>query len=164
MKAYKITADQVLNSTEREYNPSVWAENVKRYTQYEDACFYVAKGSENGYSYDRYFVEYTIPEGIRFFKSFDYSASLTSYPFARVDIFPINAEGKHFGDIVTEANGDQDKIAEGFKTIKDDYFIISRSGFWTPEGKEVFIPNTKQGREVLIEKSAHGVVFTNEGL
>lgn len=163
MKAYKLTTEEILNSEGRNYNPSIWEREVNAMNKYEDVKFYVAKGNENGYDYDRYFVEYTLPDGIRFFKSFGYSASLTNSPFARVDIFPITREGKTIGDILKEVGTDYDKVKELAKDLNDNYVSISKGGFFTEDGEEVYIGRSKEARQWMAERSKHGLSFTTEG-
>lgn len=74
MKAIILTADEIRNSSGRNYNPQVWDSKIERMiTNYKDVVFYLVE-KDDVYGYDRYFVEYTSPEGLRLFSSFGYSA------------------------------------------------------------------------------------------
>jgi hypothetical protein len=69
------------NDDGREYNPAIWERNVDSMMKYGRVEFYkVAKG--DGYDYDRHFVVYTLPEGLRLMNTFSYSSGLSSGGFA----------------------------------------------------------------------------------
>jgi hypothetical protein len=95
MKATIITTEDLRNCDGRDYNPQVWETNINRMTQnYKDVVFYhVPKG--DGYDYDRYYVEYTLPEGLRLFSDFGYGGSLTSGGFYRLDKNEVTADGRN---------------------------------------------------------------------
>lgn len=81
MKAIRLTAEQMKKDDGREYHPHIWEEGVKRMMKYKNVEFFkVAKG--DGYDYDRHFVAYTLPEGLRLFKRFGYSDSISNGGFA----------------------------------------------------------------------------------
>lgn len=137
MKAQKLSEEQVLNHSHREYNPSAWTKVVERYRKYSDVEFYLAEGKDNGYGYDQFFVVYTLPSGIRFLNALSYSSMLSNSPFGRADIF-----------------------ADG-----DGYYTLSRGCFYDQDGKAVYIANTTNGREFMAERSTkYGLVFTTQGL
>jgi hypothetical protein len=82
LRAIRMTAEQVKQDNAREYNPSTWEANVDRYSKYKDVQFYkVEKG--NGYDYSRFFVVYTLDEGVRLMNTFSYSSSITNGGFYR---------------------------------------------------------------------------------
>ena len=73
MIAKILTADEIRQSEGRNYNPQVWDSNIDRMlNSYKDVVFYKVD-KDNLYSYDRYFVEYTLDEGLRLFGRFSYS-------------------------------------------------------------------------------------------
>lgn len=81
MRAIRLTAEQMKKDDGREYNPAIWEENVNDYMAYKDVQFFkVAKG--DGYEYDRHFVVYTLPEGLRLMRRFSYSDGISSGGFA----------------------------------------------------------------------------------
>jgi hypothetical protein len=70
---------------------------------YKDVVFYhVPKG--DGYDYDRYYVEYTLPEGLRLFSDFGYSGRLTSGGFYRLDKFEVTTDGLTHRDLMELLN------------------------------------------------------------
>lgn len=80
MMATKMTAEQVKADAKREYNPSSWERMVDGYQKYGDVEFYkVDEG--NGYDYSRFFVVYTLAEGLRLLGSLSYSSAITSGGF-----------------------------------------------------------------------------------
>lgn len=93
MKAIRLTAEQMKKDDGREYNPHIWEREVERMTKYKNVEFFkVAKG--DGYEYDRHFVAYTLPEGLRLFGRFGYSSSITNGGFAEALImeFRLNSD------------------------------------------------------------------------
>jgi hypothetical protein len=100
MKATIITTDEIRNSETRNYNPQIWDSNINRMVErYKDVVFYhVPKG--DGYDYDRYYVEYTLPDGLRLFSDFGYGSSLTSGGFYRLDKNEVTADGRTHSDLL----------------------------------------------------------------
>lgn len=92
--ATRMTAEQVKAHSARNYNARLWEENVDRLTsKYSDVEFYLADKSEH-FTYDRFFVIYTLPEGLRLMNTFSYSGGITSggfYKFIAYD-FELNAD------------------------------------------------------------------------
>jgi len=150
MKATKITAEQLRNDDGREYNPQIWEQRVHSYSNYNDVQFYkVEKG--NGYEYCRYFVVYTLPEGLRILNSFGYSSSLTSGGFQEAIITDASYEMVDGKLIITE-------FAEG------EVEITGRK-FRGNDGGEYWINTSKEAREWMIERTnKFGSIFTKEGV
>ena len=132
MKAIRMSAEQVKSDNMREYNPSIWEDRVNDMMKYKDVEFYkVAAG--NGYDYDRMFVVYTLPEGLRLMNTFGYSGSISSGGFREVRI-------KDF---------DIDKVE------------ITIDGILTSDGSRHSINTTPEARAWMIYKSERfGWVFT----
>ena len=58
--------------------------------QYSEVEFYVSeKGMSGAYDYDRMYVVYTLPSGIRFLKSFGYSSMLSNGGVGQASIEPL---------------------------------------------------------------------------
>jgi hypothetical protein len=150
MKATKITAEQLKNDEAREYNPQVWERKVDSYSKYNDVQFYkVEKG--NGYDYCRYFVVYTLPEGLRLLNTFSYSSSITNGGFQEA--------------IITEASYE---IVDG-KLITTDFpegeVEIKGRKFKDEDGKECWINTSEEARRWMTERSnKFGSIFTKEGI
>lgn len=163
MKATIITTEDLRNCDGRNYNPQVWNSQIDRMLKgYKDVVFYVVPKGD-GYSYDRYFVEYTLPEGLRLFTSFSYSSSMTNGGFYRLDKFPTNAEGLSYGDLT---NMIEEGNIEGAKALMKDldtptHFDIVYGQFCDPDGEPCMIGTTKQARAWMTERSVkYGVTFT----
>lgn len=149
MKATKLTAEQLRIDNGREYNPRVWEENIERYTsKYSDVQFFkVDKG--NGYDYDRYFVSYTLPEGLRFFNTFGYSASLTSGGYQEVLINSFDVDAMKYYD-----NDEVHITPFRYKTKDDNGNLV-----------DAWLNNSKEARQFMIDKSKRfGSIFTKQGI
>ena len=82
MKLKKCTPEQVKKSKIGDYNPAIWKSNVDRYLAYENPEFYsYSDGSDK-----RFFVVYTIKEGIRFIQQISFGGCLSNAGFKMVKI------------------------------------------------------------------------------
>jgi hypothetical protein len=163
MIAQILTTDEIRNCDGRNYNPTIWDMNIDRMTtNYTDVIFYkVAKG--NGYDYDRYFVEYTLPEGLRLFGNFGYSGSITSGGFYRLDKQQISSDGRTIHDAIQLIN--DGKKDEGLALVKDidgsKVVELSYGKMYDPDGNEVMIGTSKEARAWMTERSVkYGVAYT----
>ena len=149
MKAVKLTAEQLRNDNGREYNPQIWEKNINNYTsKYSDVHFFkVCRG--NGYDYDRYFVVYTLPSGLRLFNSFGYSASITNGGFQGVFINTF--------DIETMKVYDNDEVhitPFRYKTKDDNGNLV-----------DSWLNNSQEAREWMTDMSKRfGSIFTKQGI
>ena len=150
MKATKITAEQLKNDEAREYNPQVWESKVDSYSKYNDVQFYkVEKG--NGYDYCRYFVVYTLSEGLRLLNTFSYSSSITNGGFQEAIITEASYEIVDGKLITTEFPKGEVEI-KGRK-FKDEY------------GKECWLNTSEEARRWMIERTnKFGSIFTKQGI
>jgi hypothetical protein len=163
MKAFKMTTDEIRNSEGANYNPQVWSANIDRLTKWgSDVQFYMAPKGE-GYEYNRYFVEYTLPDGLRLFDSFGYSSGMSSGGFYRLDIEGVTNDGKTMKDLynlVSEGN------TEGIKALAEEItsatmFNIEYNPMYNENGEQVVIATTPTAREWMIERSTgYGMTFT----
>ena len=83
MKLLKLTTEEIRNNSARDYNPQIWDKKVDSYLPYTNTEFYICPKGE-GFDYDRFFVIYTLPTGLRLLNKFGYSSSVTSTGFAAV--------------------------------------------------------------------------------
>lgn len=80
MRAAILTPEEIINDEINSYNPYIWEKNINNYLKYKNVTFFkVAKG--NGYEYDRFYVIYTLPEGLTLLQSVSYSSSITAGGF-----------------------------------------------------------------------------------
>lgn len=145
MKATILTPAQMKQEEKREYNPSSWNANIERMLKYENVTFYkVQKG--NGFDYDRYYVSYTLPEGLKLFSYFDYSSSITNGGFQEAIILTSSYS-----------------IKDGVLDIVDfEEGVVEIKGR-TYDGK--WLNNSKEAREWMIKRSEDlGCYFTKEGI
>lgn len=149
MKAVKLTIEQIKNDDKREYNSQVWLRNIDSYSKYADVQFFkVGKG--NGYDYDRFFVSYTLPEGLKLFSDFGYSASLTNGGFQQLIINDFDIENMKLYD-----NNEVELIGLPINTQ-------SANG---GEIKQVWLNNSKEARKLMTERSKEfGTIWTKEGI
>lgn len=156
MKAIKLTPEQIKKDDGREYNPQVWEENVEKYMErYSDVQFYkVPKG--NGYEYNRYFVVYTLPEGLRLLGKFGYSSSITNGGFQEAMITSFDYKEVD-GKWEVTPFADNEVNIEGFKFRSEDEKGNVVNDAW--------INTSKEAREWMTKRSKRfGSIFTKEGL
>jgi hypothetical protein len=164
MKATIITTDEIRNCDGRDYNPQVWESNIKRMvTNYKDVVFYhVPKG--DGYDYDRYYVEYTLPEGLRLFSDFGYSGSLTSGGFYRLDKSEVTADGRTHSDLLKAIESGDLESAEQLLTDLEStgtYNIKLGKFYDEATGTMVGIGTSREARAWMTERSIkYGLTFT----
>jgi hypothetical protein len=148
MKAYILTPEEVKQDEAREYNPSVWVENVDRYKNYEDVIF-LKIPSDECFSYSRFFVVYTLPEGLRLLNTFSYSSCISSAGFREVTLnnFDINVEKT---EIVNLEEGTVNIVKLPLYTKQDDGKLV-----------ECAIDNNPEARKWMIDRSKrYGAIFT----
>jgi hypothetical protein len=147
IKAIKFNAESLKNDEGRDYNPKVWVENIDRMSKYTDVQFFKVK-ADNVFSYNRYYVTYTLPDGTKMFKSFGYSSSMTNNGFTRV--------------VISEFTIDRDTMQ--LIEFPEGEVEISTMGFYDVygDGSEYRIKNTPEGRKWMAEDSrSRQTIFTN---
>ena len=164
MKATIITTEDLRNCDGRDYNPQVWETNINRITQnYKDVVFYhVPKG--DGYDYDRYYVEYTLPEGLRLFSDFGYGGSLTNGGFYRLDKNEVTADGRTHSDLLKVIeSGDLESAQQLLTELNATTTYNIKLGKFYDEatGTMVGIGTSVQARAWMTERSLkYGLTFT----
>lgn len=165
MKAIILTSDELMNDEGRLYNPSIWNQNIERYNKYTDVVFYKVAAC-SVYSYNRYFVEYTLPEGLRLLNSFGYSSSLTNGGFFRVDKAQVTKEGKTFIDFVNLAQ-DESKMEEARELLKElessNIIEITFGKFYDEKTGESHLISgeTKEAYKFMLDRSIkYGLTFS----
>lgn len=98
IKVTEVSIETMLNDKENSaYNPSVWAQRVKDFAKYKNVKFYIRPKDEI-FSYDKFFVSYTIEEGLNFLSEWSaFHSSITNNGFKRACIID--------GEIVTSGFG-----------------------------------------------------------
>ena len=91
LKAIKLSNEQVKNDSIREYNPTEWIKVVNRYSKFSNVEFFKVEKNDV-YHYERFFVKYELNDGMIFFKSLDYSSSLTNGGFHEIIISTFDIE------------------------------------------------------------------------
>lgn len=146
MKATILNTAQMRADSGKEYNESVWNRNIDRMLKFKDVTFFkVEKG--NGYDYDRYFVCYTLPEGLKLLKKFSYSSSITNggFQMALINTYSITWDEAGTPTVI--------KFKENEVEITGQNF----NGEW--------LNNSKEAREFMIDKSKRfGTIYTKEGI
>jgi len=162
MIAQILTPDQIRSCEGREYNPQVWESMVDHMVNtYKDPVFYLVN-SGDGYDYNRYFAEYTLPDGLRFFNSFGYGGGLTNGGFYKLGKVDVTKDGKTYSDAmdmlekgnIEEAKTIMAELDEA-KNVKLTYqkFMC--------EGEMVMLGTSKEARAWMTERSKkQGMTFT----
>lgn len=165
MTATILTTEEIRNCEGRDYNPSVWDKNIDRMLQdYSDVVFYhVPKG--DSYDYDRYFVEYTLPEGLRLFGAFGYSGAMTSGGFYRLDKQAVTGEGKTYADLMTLVSEgrteESHQLAQQLATTKKYSISLGKFPFEVNgEVKMTAIGTSPEARQWMIDRSKSGLTFS----
>lgn len=147
-----MTADEVKADEMKEYNEREWVKIVDRYLKYKDVQFYKVDRDEV-FSYDRFFVVYTLPEGLRLLTRLSYSSMLSSSGFAMANITNLELYN-------TE---DADPKNWVIRHFPDGIYQITTRGFNDADGKEVFLNTSRQARAWMIERSVkYGTIYTKE--
>jgi hypothetical protein len=161
MRAQILTADEIRNSDGRNYNPQVWESNIKRMLdKYSNVIFYKVD-KDTYYTYDRYFVEYTLYDGLRLFTKFSYSSSMTNGGFFRLDKSPVTKDGFTYNDMdEIKKHSDIHRIFN--ELMNPSVFDIEYGKFQElSTGEEVMINTTKEAREWMTSRSIeYGITFT----
>ncbi len=95
----EVTAQQV--KAHESYNQSAWKKRVDDYLKYSAVKFYMNTDAE---AMTRFFVVYSLPEGLRLLNRVSLTGSITSQPFAEIVI-------DDDGDIYTKTFEDGTGIA-----------------------------------------------------
>ena len=147
-----MTANAVKADDMKEYNEREWIKIVDRYLTYKDVQFYKVDRCQV-YSYDRFFVVYTLPEGLRLMASMGYGSCLSSGGFAMVDMTTIELSN----------TDDADPKNWVIKHLPDGYVHIIIRKFNSPNGEQVRLNNSREARRFMIEGSTkYGTIYTKE--
>ena len=164
MIAKKLTIDEMRNCEGKNYNPTEWSKNIDGMLKYSDVEFYhVTKG--NGYDYERYFVEYTLPEGLRLFTSFSYGGSLTNGGFYRLDKIALTEKGKTMADVLEliELNKKEELNVLVKELAETKLFQISYGKFIDADGNECLYNTTKEARKRMSQLSINNHMTFTKG-
>jgi len=162
MTAKKLTAEEIKNVDARNYNPQEWDKQVSSYLKYGDVQFYIV-GKGNGYDYERHFVEYTLPEGLRLFGSFGYGGSITNGGFYRLDKIAVTEDGRTIADMVElmESGKKEEMNALAKQVAETKLFLISYGKFTDANGNQCVYNTTKAARTRMAELSTkYHMTFT----
>ena len=147
-----MTADEVKADDMKAYNEREWIKVVDRYLTYKDVQFYKVDRCQV-YSYDRFFVVYTIPEGLRLMGALSYSSCIHNGGFAMVNISTI--------EIYNTEDADPNNWV--IKHLPEGYVNIMTQLFNSPEGKQVRLNTSREARDWMIERSVkYGTIYTKE--
>ena len=112
IKVKEVSAQDMLNNeAEAAYNPTEWKKGVTKMAQLKNIKFYEGEKNEH-YKYSRFFVSYTLPEGLNIFTRWSpFSSMLTNNGFTRVIIVD--------GEIFTNGFGpNKDKVLINNKEVR----------------------------------------------
>ena len=138
-KAIRMNAEQVKNDSIREYNPQSWIQIVDRYSKYQNVEFYKIEKNDI-YAYDRFFVVYTLNDGLRLLNTLSYSSSITNGGFYQVFI-------NEFEVTFNEKNEPTIKYFDN----NEVYINIKKLTF--SNGEEGALSNNSNARTFMIEQS-----------
>ena len=165
MRAKILTTEEIRVSSGRDYNPMEWDRKINRYVdKYKDVVFYVVEKG-GAFSYDRYFVEYTLLDGLRLFGRFGYGESITSGGFYRLGKSSVTADGRSISDVLS-IKDDVDAVKELLSELNNSKFVeLSSESFSDGNGNEVLFGTSKEARNEMTDRSVkYNMTFTKEGL
>lgn len=97
----RISVEEMLNRSEKSYNPKEWERKVNSYALLPKAQFYVAEKND-AYQYARFYISY-IFNGIYFFSEFHgFMSSLSSNGFCKVQI---SSDGEVYKSLFASKDG-----------------------------------------------------------
>jgi hypothetical protein len=154
MKVTRVNENFVRNHDTKNYNEGAWNKQVDRILKYEGVEFYIAE-KDDIYDYDRFFVEYTLPEDLRLWKDFGYGGGITNGGFYRLDKDPVTEDGKTYADTdpkaALELQGELDNA---------DTFDV-RYGYFNMDGEKALFGTSKEARREMARRSKeYDMVFT----
>jgi hypothetical protein len=157
MKPFKVTKvneEFVRNHDAKNYNEYEWNKQVDRILKYKDVEFYIAEN-------DRFFVEYTLPEGLRLWGDFGYGASLTNGGFYRLDKLEVTKDGRTFSDLHKLLTQNKEEASELWEELQTSDLFEVRYGYFFQDGEKVLFGTSKEARIEMTRRSKEaGVVFT----
>ena len=164
MKAVKITPDKLREEPISEYKYKVWSADISRMVaKYFDVQFYKVEKDEGAYGWDRYYVEYTLPEGLRLLGRFSYGGAITNGGFYQLHKFQRTADGRGLDDVLELVNdGKEDEAKDLMLEIeKSDVFELTLTTFRNEHGEECLMGTSKEARAHMAERSKRwGCVYT----
>lgn len=138
-----LTAEQMMSDSGKDYNPSIWVENINRFLKYGDVKFYKVD-RDDVYGYDRYFVSYRLPNGLRLFNNFGYSSMLSNTGFTSMSI----------SDIIINDNNEVVVLDSNKRSI---YTI----DMYTKDGEKCRYNNSNDAIKLMTDKSnKYGTIWT----
>lgn len=161
IKVTRVNENFVRNHDTKNYNESAWNKQVDRILNYEDVEFYIADKDEV-YDYDRFFVEYTLPEGLRLWRDFGYGGGITNGGFYRLDKEAITDDGKTFADVMDYITKDDVEAAHKLQEQLEDADTFNvRYGYFMMDGEKALFGTSKEARKEMAHRSKEfDMVFT----
>ena len=171
MKTIKLTSEQVRNNHIRNYNPTEWDKVIDRIENFQDVEYFMAP-KDQVFQYDRFYAEYTLPTGLRLFRSIGYDAMITDGGYYRLDKHRVTSDGKSLIDAMNMMKEGKEQESRDLIALLTDeeaseqWYDISYGKFTDEEsGKEVLIGTNDKAREWMIERSVkYGLTFTKGNL
>lgn len=164
MKAIILTTEEIRVSDGREYNPSEWERKINSYVdKYKDVVFYLVE-KDDVFSYDRYYVEYTLQEGLRLFGKFGYGGSITNGGFYRLGKSKITGDGRSISDVLS-IKDDTSAVEKLLADLDESKHVeLSYETFSDGKGNEVLFGTSKEARDEMTERSKrYNITFTKGG-
>ncbi len=161
MKNFIITPDQLRAESASAYNSAIWNQKIDSYLKYENCTFYVNRKEDSAFDYDRYFVSYTLPEGLNLIQDFGYHSSLSSAGFTSVSITQMTEAGQTMKDVLDIIATDEAKA----KMILDEMAMsnivdIVSIQMKDANGNKLCYSNSNAARQAMIQSSKYGVIFS----
>jgi hypothetical protein len=143
--AFRMTPEAIRHDEARDYNPREWDKVIDRYLAYNNAQFFKIN-RDDVFSYDRFYVVYTLDNGMKVMNSVSYSSSLTNGGFLEAFIFEFD-ENFNFYD-----NG-RVEISTRLMSFRDE----------DGNEKQGTISNNKKGIEYMVKMSqVCGAIWTKQ--
>lgn len=160
IKVTRVSETFVRNHDTKNYNEGAWNKQVDRILNYKDVEFYIAE-KDNVYDYDRFFVEYTLPEGLRLWKDFGYGGGITNGGFYRLDKEAITKDGVTYADVFELITTDVEAAHKLQEQLEDADTFNVRYGYFMMDGEKALFGTSKDARQEMTRRSKeYDMVFT----
>ena len=160
IKVTKVNENFVRNHDIKNYNEGAWNKQVDRILKYEGVEFYHAE-RDDIYDYDRFFVEYTLPEGLRLWNDFRYGGGITNGGFYRLDKEAITKDGATYADVFELITTDVETAYKLQGELENADTFNVRYGYFNMDGEKALFGTSKEARREMARRSKElDMVFT----
>jgi len=103
LKVAALTKSEMMNRSEKNYNPAIWEKRIRELSNYKETKFYVREKGNGSFDYAVFYASYILESGLHLFLEFSpFCACLESRGFVRVEI---DDEGNVYSNLFMDPQG-----------------------------------------------------------